>query len=211
MAVETPSVKRIDINKKSKFVTCYLIAPAKLVSKQTIQKEWVEPLVIDNSIYLDKLHQLKGIFEPDALIKFKSLFENNPRKLNNELMNLLLKVQLDKRKISIETIIEKYEFSSNTKLKNCLGLLNNEKFINIVKEADTSDLWSFFIERGKYPSVFEEYLIRTNNHKLLQSLLYLKQCVKENYLPLKEACFLYSLWIYKKYQIELLKTWLNLQ
>lgn len=211
IVIEYTGKKKIQIEKKNKFNTVYLLCKPSLMHKQSTTKEWIKPLKIDENLYLDQLNKLKGIFTAKAKDRFKKLFKQHPHKLNCELMNLLLWVQTNKRKITEEDIIDRYEYTTGQHLKHCLSLIKTPQFYHKVQAADTNQLWHLFVERGQYPSVLEQFLDQSGQHKELQGLLYLKQAVIEHCFPLKEACLLYSLWLYADYQTEHLKRWLLLQ
>jgi len=164
--------KILDIQSKNKFNTIYLNTSSKSIKNNLFKKDWVELLNIDNKLYSNNYQKLKSLFELEAAEYFWNKFKDNPTKLNSELTNILIFVKLNKKKVSIEDLINLYEISIEGKLQYKLNKIGTLEFLNLVKNSNSAELWSFFIDKGSYPSTLENFFIKKKEQpEFLQGLL----------------------------------------
>lgn len=167
---------------------------------------WIKPLNLHPEYYKKKLQNYSYLFEPDAYDYFWNKYMLYPKKLDAELLILLLKNSKIKSKFTITDLLFSSENDSNTFLYICKNLGS----VNIRQELfnfSESKLFQLFIGTEKKPSYIYYFLVGTtkregNYPELYQSIEILKEAVLNKFIPINTGAVLLNQWISKLEKIK---------
>lgn len=166
---------------------------------EIINKDWLKIIHINPEIYKFNLQKYRNIFEEDVEDYLWDKWKFYPKKLEAELMLLLIKYGNRKTKIKLEELIFNNTKTTNIFFQACKGLGNVDNSKLLFNLSD-SNLFQLFIGSEKKFSYIYYYLIGNKkkegtNPELYQAVEILREAVLNNLVPIQTGAVLLNNWI----------------
>lgn len=188
----------------SAFNTVYLCTK-EVDNWRGLNKSWIEILELYPELYKNNLDRFSKLFDFEAADYLWETYKNYPKKLNSEVIKIVL--THPKRKQTIEDLGVKNQKEVNVFLNICLNLGNIE-YSKTIFELSESSLRLLFIGSDKKPPYIYHFLVGSkrkigSNPELWQAVQILQEAVNNKLIQLNIGAVLFNTWVSNLKKIQL--------